>query len=377
MPTTVIDLRRTEDARDVVHRAVQALAEGRLVAFPTETDYVVAASAREPEAVKTLRELAPQRAAEPRLTLALKSADEALDWAPRMTPIGRRIARRCWPGPVAMLVSDDHPESLVHRLPETARMALAGEGKLRLRVPGHPMLADCMRMLAGPVALAEPGTETPAVTAADLLDRVGQAVAMAIDDGRARYAQPVSTIELAPGSFRIVRPGIVSEETLRRLSSLMVLFVCTGNTCRSPMAEALFRRLAAERLGCRPEEIERHGVVVASAGISAWAGTRASAGAIDVMAEMGGDLGGHESQPLTEDLVRQADVILTMTAAHRAAILAQFPEAGGRVTMLSPDRQDVLDPIGGSLDIYRRCARQIHGHLAARLDTLGIDPVGG
>ena len=377
MPTTVIDLRRTEDARDVVHRAVQSLAEGRLVAFPTETDYVVAASAREPQAVAGLRELSPQRAAEPRLTLALKSADEALDWAPRMTPIGRRIARRCWPGPVAMLVPDDHPESLVHRLPETSRTALVGDGRLRLRVPGHPMLADCMRMLAGPVALAEPGAEAPAVTAADLLDRVGQAVAMAIDDGRARYAQPVSTIELAPGSFRIVRPGIVSEETLRRLSSLMVLFVCTGNTCRSPMAEALFRRLAAERLGCRPEEIERHGVVVASAGISAWAGTRASAGAIDVMAEMGGDLGGHESQPLTEDLVRQADVILTMTAAHRAAILAQFPEAGGRVTMLSPDRQDVLDPIGGSLDIYRRCARQIHGHLAARLDTLGIDPVGG
>ena len=377
MPTTVIDLRRTEDARDVVHRAVQALAEGRLVAFPTETDYVVAASAREPQAVATLRELSPQRAAEPRLTLALKSADEALDWAPRMPPIGRRIARRCWPGPVAMIVPDDHPESLVHRLPETARTALVGEGRLRLRVPGHPMLADCMRMLAGPVALAEPGAETPAVTAADLLDRVGQAVAMAIDDGRARYAQPVSTIELAPGSFRIVRPGIVSDETLRRLSSLMVLFVCTGNTCRSPMAEALFRRLAAERLGCRPEEIERHGVVVASAGISAWAGTRASPGAVDVMAEMGGDLGGHESQPLTEDLVRQADVILTMTAAHRAAILAQFPEAGGRVTMLSPDRQDVLDPIGGSLDIYRRCARQIHGHLAARLDTLGIDPVGG
>lgn len=377
MPTTVIDLRRTEDARDVVHRAVQALAEGRLVAFPTETDYVVAASAREPRAAAALCELSPQRAAEPRLTLALKSADEALDWAPRMTPIGRRIARRCWPGPVAMLVPDDHPESLVHRLPETARTALVGDGRLRLRVPGHPMLADCMRMLAGPVALAEPGAEAPAVTAADLLERVGQAVAMAIDDGRARYAQPASTIEIASGSFRIVRPGIVSEETLRRLSSLMVLFVCTGNTCRSPMAEALFRRLAAERLGCRPEEIERHGVVVASAGISAWAGTRASAGAIDVMAEMGGDLGGHESQPLTEDLVRQADVILTMTAAHRAAILAQFPEAGGRVTMLSPDRQDVLDPIGGSLDIYRRCARQIHGHLVARLDTLGIDPVGG
>jgi protein-tyrosine phosphatase len=224
------------------------------------------------------------------------------------------------------------------------------------------------------VAVAEPGADAPAVTAAEVLERAGAALSMAIDDGRARYAQPVSTIELAGGSFRVVRPGIVSEETLRRLASLMVLFVCTGNTCRSPMAEAIFRRLAAERRGCRPDEIERHGVVVASAGISAWAGSRASPNAIEAMTEIGCDLGGHESQPLTEPLVRQADVILTMTAAHRAAILAQFPEAGGRVTMLSPDRQDVLDPIGGSLETYRRCAGQIRGHLAARLDTLGIEP---
>jgi protein-tyrosine-phosphatase/tRNA A37 threonylcarbamoyladenosine synthetase subunit TsaC/SUA5/YrdC len=375
MPTTVIDLRRTDDARDVVHRAVQALAEGRLVAFPTETDYVVAASAREAAAVGLLGDVAAARAGEPRLTLALKSADEALDWAPRMTAIGRRIARRCWPGPVAMLVPDDHEESLVHRLPADSRDSIIGSGRLRLRIPAHPMLCDCMRMLAGPVVLAEPGDPAgpPAVTAADVIERSGKTLAMVLDDGRARYAQPASTIELAGDSFRLVRPGIVSEETLRRLASLMVLFVCTGNTCRSPMAEALFRTLAAERLGCRPDEIERHGVIAASAGISAWAGARASTGAIEAMAEMGGDLTGHESQPVTESLVRQADVILTMTAAHRAAILAHFPEAGGRVAMLCPDRHDVLDPIGGTLETYRECAQQIHGHLASRMDTLGSE----
>jgi protein-tyrosine phosphatase len=164
---------------------------------------------------------------------------------------------------------------------------------------------------------------------------------------------------------------------MRRLASLMVLFVCTGNTCRSPMAEALFRTLAAERLGCRPDEIESRGVIVASAGLAAWGGGGASAGAVEAVSEMGGDLGSHESQPLTEPLVRQADVILTMTAAHRNAILAQFPEAGGRVMMLAPDRKDVIDPIGGSLETYRTCARQIQGHVAARMDTLSREFPGG
>jgi len=373
MPLMVIDLRRTDDTRDVVHRAVQALAEGKSVAFPTETDYVIAASARHPEAVQRLISLTPERPLEPRLSLALKSGDEALDWAPRLNPGGRRIARRCWPGPVTILVADDHPESLVHRLPAGTREGIVGSGRLRLRVPGHPMLADCMRMLAGPIVLAEPAGPGGAssVTAEHIIaSAAGESLALVLDDGRTRYAQPASTIEVTAAGFRVVHAGIVSEETLRRLSSLMVLFVCTGNTCRSPMAETVFRQLCAQRFGCRADEIEEHGVVVASAGIAAWGGGKASVGAIEAMQEQGADLSAHASQPLTENLVQQADLIWTMTAAHRSNILALFPEASSRVAMLSPDRLDVIDPIGGTLETYRKCAAQIRKHLAGRLDTI-------
>ena len=301
---------------------------------------------------------------------------------PRLSPLGQRLSRRCWPGPVTIIVDDDHPDSLVNRLPPGVRQLIVGSGQLRLRVPGHRMLADCMRMLAGPVVLAEPGggDDSAAVTAEQVVARceaAGAAVSLVIDDGRARYAQPASTIAIDESGFRVVHPGIVSEETLRRLSSLMVLFVCTGNTCRSPMAETLFRELVAERFNCRADEIERHGVMVASAGIAAWGGGKASTGALEAMRERGADLSGHESQPLTENLARQADVIWTMTASHRANILAQFPESGGRVAMLSPDRLDVIDPIGGTLATYRKCAEQIREHLANRLDTLESQLFGG
>ena len=92
MPPLVIDIRSADDSRDVVHRAVQALAEGKLVALPTETVYGLAASALNEEAVARVLQT-KQRSAGNALALAIRSADDVLDYVPDLSPLGRRLAR--------------------------------------------------------------------------------------------------------------------------------------------------------------------------------------------------------------------------------------------------------------------------------------------
>ena len=129
---------------------------------------------------------------------------------------------------------------------------------------------------------------------------------------------------------------------------MMVLLVCTGNTCRSPMAEVLCRKMLAEKKGCSPAELSVNGIVVQSAGISAMMGGRPTAEAVTVMADMGIDLSGHESQPLTEQLVRHADLLITMTRSHRQAILTEWPDAADHTRLLCQGGQDVADPVSGA-----------------------------
>ena len=373
MPPVVIDIRSAEDSRDVVHRAVQALAEGKLVALPTETVYGLAVSALDEGAIKRLLEI-KKRSVGKALTLAIKSADDVLDYVPNLSPLGRRLARRCWPGPVTLVTENLHPESLVRQLPLSVQRAVAPNNTVGLRVPAHQMVLDILRMQVGPVALtsANLSGEADPVTAEEVHHSLGDAVQLILNDGRSRLGQPSTVVKVGAKNFEVLRPGVVSEQTLRRLSSLMILLVCTGNTCRSPMAEAICRKMIADRLGCGVNELGDHGVIIMSAGISAMMGARPSPEAVTVLEKMGLQLADHESQPLTTQLVRHADIIWTMTRSHRGAIVGQWPEASARTMVLSHDATDIADPIGGPVEYYQRCAEQIQTQLAKRIPELDL-----
>jgi protein-tyrosine phosphatase len=373
MPPIVIDVRRAEDLRDVVHRAVQALVEGGLVVFPTETVYGVAASALEPAAVARLVEL-KQRTADSPLALAVRSAEDARDYVPNMTSLAQRLARRCWPGPVTMVVDDAHPDGLRQQLPEITRAAVMPQNTIGLRVPAHQTILDVLQLITGPLVLtsANLSGESETVTGEAATEALGDAVDLVLDDGPTRFGQASSVVQVQGDTFTMLREGVVPEKTLKRLASLLVLFVCTGNTCRSPMAELLARQKIAEKLGCTIDELDERSVIVMSAGIAAMSGGRPSAEAVDVMTRAGLDLSAHVSQPLTRQLAQHADVILPMTRSHRAAIVAEWPDVAERTRLVCVDESDVSDPIGGSIDVYQRCADQLAAEIGRQVERLDL-----
>lgn len=358
----MVDISRSEDPRDAIHRACHCLAEGNLVAFPTETVYVITANPLNPSAVAKLVALQP----ESRRALLLKSPAEIWDYVPQLPVYGNKLSRRGWPGPLTIALEREFLGGLFNDLDAEVQHALtATDGRVSFRVATHPSLADVLKLSPSPlVATSERfGGEPMPTTAAKLASEFGDRIAMIFDDGPCRYGEPSTVVGVDRHSWQVLEPGVISECTLKRLCCEIYLFVCTGNTCRSPMAEALFRYLLAEQLNCQDEELVDRGFNVLSAGLSAGFGMPASREAVSQLAESGIDLRNHESQPLTERLLQHADHVLTMTRSHRQVILNDYPDLANRVSLLSTDQLDISDPYGGGPREYADCKASIEFHL--------------
>jgi tRNA threonylcarbamoyl adenosine modification protein (Sua5/YciO/YrdC/YwlC family) len=362
-------LKASDPVRDlaVIREAGAALAQGELVVFPTETVYGIGASAVSPRAVAALSDLKDRPPDKP-FTLHLAGPDEAPRYAGPLSPLARRFMRKAWPGPLTLVVPDRRPRP--GEPPGIVEEAVYHNGTVGMRCPAHAVGVAILRAAGVPVVGSSAnlgGRPSPRQASEALADLSGK-VALVVDAGPAPLGRASTVVRIAPDdTYEILREESIAARRLERMARTRVLFVCTGNLCRSPMAAGLAAKMLAERFGCAPSELGRHGMEVESAGTSASPGFTASPNAIKAMRERGIDIRGHQSRPITVDGLLAADYIWVMTRGHAEAVVRLAPEVAGRAALVDPTGQSVADPIGGDVDVYRACAAHLEKAIAARL----------
>jgi tRNA threonylcarbamoyl adenosine modification protein (Sua5/YciO/YrdC/YwlC family) len=360
----VIDWRNVKDPREVTQRALRSLTEGKLVAFPTETVYGLAASLDNPAAIELLCQSKERTESKP-LTVAIPNAGSALQWLPDLGTVGRRVARRCWPGPLTLVSSAGIDHGRLNQLPESVRQRLAPRGTIGLRVPAHAAILGVLQEMPLVLTSANVSGQPAATTAEEVVAAsrdMGDAVDLIIDDGQCLFGQASTVVEVSDDQWRILREGVLSEDMIRRQCACIIVFLCTGNTCRSPMAEALCKKMLADKLACKIGELPERGYIVLSAGIAAMPDLAASDEAQELVRGYGADLSAHLSQPITPDLLFQADHLLAMTRSHQQALhhLGLEPQnLEARTRLLDPEGHDIPDPLGGDMGLYKQCADAI------------------
>lgn len=359
--------------------AVDALKTGKLVAFPTETVYGIGAVATNDQAYAALVALKSRPGAVP-FAIHMGSPDEAGRYVDLSSPMLSRLIRRVFPGPVTLVlaVSDETIAAKCEQLGIAPELAdrIYHNNTVGLRCPDHPLASVLLSPanVGGPVVASSANLrgQEPPKNADDVLAALGETGAeYLVDGGQCIYARPSTVVRVTENpngsaDFLVEREGVYDEPTIRRMLQWTMLLVCSGNTCRSPMAEVLARKVLCEEKGIAIDKLQDAGIRVLSAGTSAMSGMPATDQAQQVMAGMGLDLSTHRSRSLSAEMIRDADVVYCMTESHRQGVLSLDPDASYKVELLDGSG-DIADPFGSDVTTYARCAEVIRRRLAQRL----------
>lgn len=346
-----------EIPREVIDRSVSELAGGHVVGLPFDTCYALCGLATDEQVGHALRSA---DAGESAWALASADPESARVLLEPLSTLQSRLISRLWPGPVLMRFPDGER---LPSLPDAVVPLVQSPAGLQLLVPESPLCRRVLELLAGPLVCAVSGDRHIGETAEHLNQRSGTNTGLIVDAGPTLRRYPLTILDVSPDSWKVARPGAVPERTIAEAACCQVLFICSGNTCRSPMAERLFRKLLARGLKCHEEELLKRGFSVRSAGLAAFEGAPASRESVELLHERGIDLSDHQSRRVSANLLLDADYILTMTRMHRETILQSYPELADRVRTIAPDGADVSDPYGAGIDEYRRCFEQLENYL--------------
>lgn len=334
-----------------IREAVYLIKEGGIVALPTDTVYGLAVNAEDPEAVSRLYRIKKRNRLKP-LILFLKDQQKLPTFARRIPLSAQKLINQYWPGPLTLVFEAAHNR--------VSKCLISPEGKIGMRVPSHPIPRQILEQnsfLMGTTSANISGSS--AVTNPhEISSQLGEKIDLLIDGGPALLGLESTVVDVTTSPFHPLREGYISFEEIykicRKKSSL--LFVCTGNTCRSAIAEVTFKNIYPDKK-----------LQIASAGTDALEGQRASPLTIELMRRRGINLSGHRSHRLNPQTIEIFDLILVMEKKHLRRIVQLSPWAKKKVYLLknfaSAENEEIPDPIDGDISSCQKILKDIEDEL--------------
>jgi len=373
MQTKVIKLDATNVDSTKIKKAASIVERGGLVAFPTETVYGIACRVSS----NSLAKLNDIKGRDPAkyYTLHIGPKNEVNKYVPTIGLRAIKLIKNAWPGPLTLVFELDHTDIDKQQkiLERELFENLYKNNSIGIRCPDSPIAAMLLQETNNPVIApsANIAGQSPAVDARQVLAQLSGKIELLLDAGPCKYKKSSAVVKIGKKGIEILRPGIYSKAQLDAISTVKFLFVCTGNTCRSPMAEGIFRKYLAEKLQCKVDQLEQVGYKVSSGGVMDTNGFPASPGALAACAAKGIDLKAHRNKGLSKELIDESDFIFAMERIHQEKIIALSHEAADKCFLLAADKE-IADPIGHPQELFNSCADMIEVAVKKRISELVI-----